>query len=158
MYKKTKIEPVILSDIVDENAVYVCKQNIICKDGIFIQGSLVMLDTSPSFNPNKPQCLKICDFERACSIDCISPFGASSINDYNYEIRPENFDEFLKVDEYVTAKYKNIVAKRGLAEGMFSSFKDNRFIKDRRKLIESFTSEEREKYKMTGGSENDRSI
>lgn len=152
MYRKTKKEPVILSSIVDENTVYICKQDIICKDGIFVQGSLVMLDVMTTYNKNRPQCLKICDFESGCLNDCISQFGSRSINDYNYEIGAENFDEFFKIEEYVTSKWKNIVAKRGnpddIFSSFFSSFRDNRFINDKRKLIESFTPEERKKYKM----------
>lgn len=148
MYKKTKEEPITFGDVIEKNAVYICKQDIICKDGIFVQGSLVMLDVRTTYNKNKPQCLNICDFESGCLNDCISPFGARGIDDYNYEIGPENFDDFFLIDEYVTAKWKNIVAKRGSSEGMFSSFRENRFIRDKRKLIESFTPEEREKYRM----------
>lgn len=149
MYKKTKKEPITLGSVIEKNAVYICKQDIICKDGIFVKGSLVMLDTALTYKPNgQPQCLKICDFEKSCYITCISPFGTGSIADYNYEIRPENFDDFLGIDEYVTAKWRDIVARKGISEGMFSSYKENRFIREKRKLIESFTLEEREKYKM----------
>lgn len=148
MYKKTKKELVTLSSVIKENAVYICKQDIICKDGIFAQGSLVMLDVMNTYNKNEPQYLNICDFESGCLNDCISPFGTGSIADYNYEINLENFDDFLEIDEYVTAKWKSIVAKRGSSEGILSSVRDNRFINDKRKLIESFTPEERKKYRM----------
>ncbi len=149
MYKKTKKEPVTLSSVIEKDAVYICKQDIICKDGVFVKGSLVMLDAVRAYKPNKqPQCLKICDFESGCLNYCISLFGEGSIVDYNYEIGPENFDEFFLMEEYVTAKWKSIVAKRGSSVSMLSRFRDNRFINDKHKLIESFTPEEREKYRM----------
>lgn len=150
MYKSTAKESGRLSRIVDENAIYLCKQDIICINGIFEKGSLVMLKTTPFASDN--QHLKIGDFESGCLNNCIAMIGYDpTSSDENFEITPGNFEIYLEVENYVTSKWKALLKERGNIEyGIFSEFRESKFIKNKRKFIESFTLEERVKYKLRG--------
>lgn len=150
MYKKVKKESVTFESVIDENAIYICNRDIICNDGVFIQGSLVMVEAVPKFvsHLTDEQNLIICDFKSGCLNNCVSNFGAGAIVDKNDNITPDNFYDFFEVERKITSMWKHIIDKRGNPDSIFWNFKDIKFIKNKHKLIESFTLEEREKYKM----------
>lgn len=103
-YKESSPEKYLtLEDIIKENTVYICKEDINCKNGIFNKNTPVLLELYKS--RNNPE-IKITELEEMLNSES-DPIKYDVID----SIPVQQFQSMFEVDERTTAIYKNIYNK-----------------------------------------------